>query len=303
MSLFLQLRQRLSLFNELVAFEHSVFALPFALSGSLLAAAPALGPNWLALAWVVGCMVSGRTFAMGLNRILDARIDAQNPRTAGRPIPSGRVSSAAAWAITLTAGLALYACTAQLPPLCLQLLPVVYVVLGVYSLTKRFTSLCHLVLGLALGISAIGGWMAVTGSWNQGLPVLFGLAILCWVAGFDIIYACQDEAFDRDHGLHSLPAWLGAQTALSLSKGLHSLCLLVLLGFGVMYQRIWQPVTPTHWGYWLGCGIMAALLYRQHTLVSATNLSRVNVAFFTTNGWASVLFLASLLLERALEGV
>jgi 4-hydroxybenzoate polyprenyltransferase len=299
--------QKIRLYGELVAFEHTVFALPFALSALLLAASPHPWPNVTTTIWVIACMISGRTFAMGLNRLLDDKLDAKNPRTQWRVLPSGRVRRLEAWALTLCAGGLLAWSASHLPPLCVQLLPIVYSVLIIYSFTKRFTSLCHGVLGLALGISAIGGWMALTGSWNGGLPILFGLAIACWVAGFDLIYACQDIDYDRRTGLHSIPAWLGVPKALALSQGFHGLTMICFVGFGWAYSVYWQPLYGMAWGigwgYWLGTLVMGAFLFWQHQLVSPQDLSRVNAAFFTANGWASFSFLLALLLERLLRPV
>ncbi|MEB3207187.1 MAG: UbiA-like polyprenyltransferase [Vampirovibrionales bacterium] len=293
--------RKIRLYGELVAFEHTVFALPFALSALLLAASDTRWPDLTTTLWVIACMVSGRTFAMGLNRLLDCHLDAKNPRTQSRVLPSGRLKYPEAWFLTLAAGTLLAWSTTHLPSLCVQLLPIVYAVLILYSFTKRFTSLCHCVLGLALGISAIGGWVALSASLNGGLPVLLGLAIACWVAGFDIIYACQDIDFDRRYGLHSIPAWLGVPTSLALSKGLHILTIVCLIAFGLAYSAFWQPAGGVGWGYWLATSLMGVFLVWQHRLVSACNLSQVNAAFFTANGWASVSFLAALTLERLIR--
>lgn len=271
-----------------------MFALPFALSALLLACPYGVWPPLPTVAWVVLAMVGGRTYAMGLNRLLDAKWDALNPRTANRELPSGKLSPLQAWVFTLAALALLIVAVLPLPPLCLQLLPLAVVFLTLYSYTKRFTALCHLVLGLALGSSAIGGWLALTGAWNGGLPILFGAAVMFWVAGFDIIYACQDVEFDQQQGLHSLPAWLGAAMALRLSRVFHTVSSLCLAGFG-----LWFSVThyPLAWPFWLAWAGMSGLLVWQQRLVSSTDLSKANQAFFTLNGWASmgVFFLVFLL--------
>lgn len=276
---------RLREYAELVKFEHTVFALPFALSAMVLATGWGQWPPAATVLWILLAMVGGRTYAMGLNRILDARIDAQNPRTQSRGLPAGRVKLVEAWLLTLGAGALLTGATFQLPILCQQLLPVAFLVLTVYSLMKRFSSLCHLVLGLALGCSAIAGWLAVTGSFNGGLPVVFGLAVLFWVTGFDVIYACQDVDFDQRQGLHSLPAWLGVAMALGLSRVFHTSTVLCLVAFGLWYSASWHPMGL---GYWLAVLLTAGMLVYEHRLVKPDDLSQVNEAFFTVNGRISV---------------
>lgn len=279
---------RLREYAELIKLEHTVFALPFALSGTILAANG--WPGWRVLALVILAMVGGRTFAMALNRLIDARIDARNPRTRDRGIPAGRVK---AWeAAAMAAGaLALMAwATWQLPPLCWQLWPLAVAILAAYSYTKRFTSLSHLVLGLALGAGAAGGWLAVSGAFVPGTFLLAG-AVILWVAGFDVIYACQDESFDRQAGLHSLPVRLGLAGGLRVSAGLHAATVALLAALGVVQ----------HLGviYWLGVAAVAAMLWYEHSLVSADDLSRVDQAFFAVNGWVSVGLFACTLLDRA----
>ncbi|MDX2085015.1 MAG: UbiA-like polyprenyltransferase [Candidatus Melainabacteria bacterium] len=283
-------------YAELVQFEHTVFALPFALSALLLATPPDRWPSAWVVGWVLLAMVGGRTYAMALNRLLDADIDAKNPRTQNRAIPAGRIKRAEGWRLALVSLALLVGATTQLPPLCLQLLPLAVAILSFYSWTKRFTSLCHLVLGLALGSAAVAGWLAVTGSFSGGLPVVFGLAVLFWVAGFDIIYACQDTAFDQREGLHSLPAQLGIAQALWLSRVFHGLSVLCLVVFGIWYHQAWQP---TLWGYWLGTLLMAITLVLEHRWVQPHDLSRVNAAFFTLNARISLLFFLLLLLSRS----
>ncbi len=264
----------------LVRFSHSLFALPFALASAWLAARGVPEPRVLAL--VVVCAVAARTAAMAFNRWLDRRIDAENPRTRARELPSGTLAPGAVLALVGLAALAFLAAAWALNPLCGKLAPAVLAVLFLYSATKRFTAAAHFVLGLALALAPLGAWVAVRGDLAGDLapPLLLALAVLTWVAGFDLIYACQDEAFDRAHGLHSLPARLGAARALRLSSALHGSTLLALALFA------WRA--QLGWIFALALLAAAALLVWQHTLVSPTDLSRVDLAFFTLNGWVSV---------------
>jgi 4-hydroxybenzoate polyprenyltransferase len=272
-------------YAELVKFSHTVFAMPFALSAFFLALHRHGGSGW-ALLWVVMAMVGARTCGMAINRLADARLDALNPRTLQRGLPAGRVKpwEAALLAIFGTALLVVGA--SQLPLLCLQLLPVALLLVVGYSYSKRVTPGCHLILGLTLGAGVVGGWLAVTGAWS-GLALLFGASVACWVAGFDILYACQDVAFDRAQRLHSIPAWVGVPKAMAFSRYLHGLALLGWLGFGLLYGL--------GVGYWLGWLAMLLLLWRQHRIVSPEDLQRINEAFFVLNGWGSVAMLAGVL--------
>ena len=285
-------------YASLVKFEHTVFALPFALTGLLLAnPMPAL-PQVETVIWVLLAMIGGRTYAMGLNRIADAKFDALNPRTASREIPSGKVSILEAWGLTLVAlGVMMFA-VFQLPLLCQQLLPLAILILTLYSYTKRFTSLCHLVLGLALGASAIGGWLAQTGDWQGGLSLGFGVGVALWVMGFDIIYACQDADFDTAHQLYSIPVKIGVASALRLSRWIHGASVLALLAFAWQYSH--SAYGFIGWGFCLALSVMSVLLVLEHRLVSADDLSRGNQAFFTLNGQISVGFFILVLLERLL---
>jgi 4-hydroxybenzoate polyprenyltransferase len=283
---------------NLVKLEHTVFALPFALSALLLAQPWGAWPAVKTTSLVLLAMLGGRTYAMGLNRLADAHFDALNPRTAQRELPAGKVSRPEAWGLSLAALALMVLATLPLPLLCIQLLPVAVVLLSLYSYTKRFTSLCHVVLGLALGSSAIGGWLAHTGNWSYGLPIYWGLAVGFWVCGFDILYACQDEAFDKANGLLSIPAKLGVAKAIVVSRLSHTLSVACLALFGLLYTQQFQPVGI---GFWVGVSIMSGLLVWQHRLVSATDLSRVNVAFFTVNGVISVLMFTLILLDRVVN--
>jgi 4-hydroxybenzoate polyprenyltransferase len=286
---------RIADYVSLVRFSHSVFALPFALCGAWLAAG---GPPALrTLGLVVLCAVAARTAAMAFNRIADARSDAQNPRTAAREIPAGRVRAGAASALVLCSAAVFVAGAWLLNPLAGWLaFPVLAVLLG-YSLMKRVHWSAHLVLGLALGLAPLGAWIAVRGEIDGSVtPVLWlAAAVLTWVAGFDLIYACQDAQFDRQSGLHSIPARFGVARALSLSGWLHAATLvaLVLVGWTAGLAWIW----------WAALSLAGLLLLWEHRIVRPDDLTRVNLAFFTLNGWLGVLLFAGLALDRWLLGV
>lgn len=275
-------RSTINNYLSLIKFSHTVFALPFALIGFFLAVelTPA-GLNWQLLGLVVLCMVFARSAAMAFNRYTDRRIDEQNPRTAVREIPSGAIPARQALLFVILNSVLFIVSTWFINPLCLALSPVALLVVLGYSYTKRFTALCHLVLGLGLSLAPIGAYLAVTGEFAW-MPLLFSFTVLFWVSGFDIIYALQDADFDKSNKLHSIPALMGPKNALWLSKGLHLLAgsFIILAGwYGNM--SLW---------YWVGAGVFNGLLVYQHTLVRANDLSKVNLAFFTTNGVASIVF-------------
>ncbi len=262
---------------SLVTFAHTIFALPFALLSAVLAARGL--PPLSTLLWILVAMVGARSAAMAFNRIADRTIDSANSRTKARDIPAGRVSVLEASVFcTLSATVFVFAAW-RLNPLCLALSPVALLVVLGYSFTKRVTALSHLVLGLGLAIAPVGAWIAVTGAFALE-PIVLGLSVLFWVAGFDVIYSLQDEAFDRAHGLFSLPARLGARRALSVSTAFHGLSLALLYGVFVLAGG----------GLLFGLGVVlaGAFLVRQHLLVRPGDLSRVDGAFFTANGWLSV---------------
>ncbi len=267
---------------SLVKFSHTIFAMPFALIGFFVAVQ--LTPSnfeWHLLAKVVLCMVFARNAAMAFNRYIDRRIDERNPRTAIREIPAGIIhANAALWFVILNS-VAFVITTYFINPLCWALSPVALAVVLGYSITKRFTAFCHLILGLGLSLAPIGAYLAVVGRFDV-LPLLFSFAVLFWVGGFDIIYALQDEEFDRENNLFSIPVWLGKTKALNLSNVLHALTAGLLFWAGSM--------GGFHWLYWIGYSIFLVLLIYQHTIVKPHDLSRVNLAFFTTNGVASVTF-------------
>lgn len=273
---------------SLVKFSHTIFAMPFALVAFTIATVgQGSGVDWYKLALVVGCMVFARNAAMGFNRWLDRDIDAANPRTRVREIPAGLVSPRAALTFVVVNCLLFVAATWFINPLCFFLSPVALAVVLGYSYTKRFTWLCHVVLGLGLSLAPVGAYLAVTGQFAW-LPVLYGAAVLLWVAGFDVIYALQDEAFDQSQRLYSMPAHFGKNRALRLSEAMH-------VGTAVlMMAAAWrlQSQLPGHTGWllWAATGFFLSLLLYQHLLVKPNDLSRVNMAFFTTNGVASLTF-------------
>ena len=272
-------------FFRLIKFEHTIFALPFAYMGAVLAqkGVPS-AEKWL---WITLAMAGARTAAMALNRIFDLKYDAENPRTRNRPLVTGEISKKATWVAALFSLGVLFYSAFQLNLLCLILSPLAVGLLFFYSFTKRFTSLSHLFLGLVQACAPIGGWLAITERFEGG-AFLLGAAVVFWLAGFDIIYATLDVEFDKTHGLHSIPSALGMGRALWLSSFFHILTFAFFVALGLLLEcKTW---------YWLGCGFTGALLIYEHDLVKPRDLSRVNEAFFTVNGWISVcLFLFTLL--------
>lgn len=272
----------LSTYLSLIKFSHTIFALPFAIIGFVLALSRSEEPFRLnSLFLVLLCMVFARSAAMAFNRYIDRHFDARNPRTATREIPAGKVSPASALLFTLISSAAFVFSAYFINPLCFYLSPVALLVILGYSYTKRFTPLCHLILGAGLGLAPVGAYMAVTEAFALS-PILIGFAVFFWVAGFDIIYALQDDEFDRSHNLKSIPVYLGRKRALLLSRLFHIVSALLLL---VLY---W--LSGLGWLYLLGWLVFSALLIYQQSIVNSEDLSRVNLAFGTTNGIASLLF-------------
>lgn len=269
---------------EMIKFSHTVFAFPFALMGATLAAlASGRPPGAAQVGWICLAMVGARTAAMGLNRIIDAGIDAQNPRTANRPLPAGTVSLAEAWLLVVTACGLLFLAAGMLNPLCLALAPVALGFFVLYAYCKRFTSFAHVILGVCLAAAPVGAWIALRG--DLGWPVLvLGGAVLCWVAGFDIFYALQDVDFDRNQGLYSIPVRLGVRNAILLGKVLHGImiALLLVLPFGL----------PLGWLYYVGVMVVSGMIAYEHQLVKPDDLSKLNAAFFNMNGYISVTIFA-----------
>jgi 4-hydroxybenzoate polyprenyltransferase len=272
---------------SLIKFSHTIFAMPFALTGFFIAATTqGRSVNWATCALVVLCMVFARSAAMAFNRWLDRDIDASNPRTRSREIPAGLVAPRAALAFVVANCAAFVATTFFINWLCFFLSPVALAVVLGYSYTKRFTWLCHLVLGLGLSLAPVGAYLAVAGRFDW-IPILYGLAVLLWVAGFDVIYALQDEDFDASQRLYSMPSFFGKTRALRISEWMHlgTAALMVLAA-----RMLFSAAPQTGWLLWGGTGIFLALLLYQHFLVKPNDLSRVNLAFFTTNGVASLIF-------------
>jgi 4-hydroxybenzoate polyprenyltransferase len=285
--------QKVKNYLELIKFSHTVFALPFAFIGFTLAVTyEGQAFEWHLLVKMLLCMVFARTSAMAFNRYLDRRFDALNPRTAKREIPAGVIGPRQALWFTIINSVLFVATTWFINTMVFYLSFVALFVILFYSYTKRFTALCHLVLGIGLSLSPIGAFLAVTGYFKL-LPVLFSLAVFTWVSGFDIIYALQDEQFDRSNQLHSIPAALGTRNALMVSNILHVFAALFVIAAGY--------IGGLGMLYWVGCAIYVGLLFYQHTLVSPNDLSRVNMAFANTNGLASILFAVFTILSLVLQ--
>ena len=264
---------------EMIKWEHSVFALPFALTGAMLAAHG--WPSWAQLGWIVLCMVSARSAAMAFNRWADSELDAANPRTRMRAIPAGVLTRQFAAGFTIVMSAVFVVAASRLNHLTLVLSPIVLAVLFLYSYTKRFTRWSHLFLGLALGIAPTGAWIAIRGSLDPRIVVLTA-AVLFWVAGFDVLYACQDEAHDRSCGLYSVPATLGTPAAFLIARAMHLIMLALLVWLVLLFHLGTVAM--------IGIVAVAALLLWEHLIVSPRDLTRLNAAFFTMNGVISVIF-------------
>ncbi|MGQ9882032.1 MAG: UbiA-like polyprenyltransferase [Armatimonadota bacterium] len=282
MRLFAQVR----IILEMIKFEHTVFALPFALLSALLAARGL--PEWRTLGWILVAMVGARSAAMAFNRIADLHYDALNPRTASRALPRGLLTVGQVAVFTAVSAAVFMFAAWQLNPLCFALSPVALLWILGYSYTKRFTAFSHLWLGFSLGIAPVGAWLAVRGQFDL-VPIVLSLAVMLWTAGFDIIYSLQDVEFDRRVGLRSLPQTLGEARALWLSRLMHvgMVVLLMLVG----------SLAGLRWAYYAGVAVSGVLVAYEQSLVKPHDLSRVNLAFFTLNGWVSVLLFAFTLVD------
>ncbi len=268
----------LRVFLEMIKFEHTVFALPFAYMGMVLAAGG--WPGGWTFFWITVAMVSARTLAMAVNRVVDHAIDARNPRTANRALPRGQLSPLFVWVIALVAAVVFFESAYLLNNFVLRLAPLALLFLVGYSYTKRFTWLSHWVLGVTDGAAAAGAWAAVTGSLDLPAYLLWA-AVTLWIAGFDLIYACQDVEFDRRVGLHSIPARFGVAAALTGARVCHALTVVLLIAVGWTLDLAWP--------YWLGVVVAAALLAYENSLVHPEDLSRLDIAFFNINGYISVI--------------
>ncbi len=269
---------------EMIKFEHSVFALPFALTGALLAARVTshTWPRFLQVFWIIVAMVAARSAAMTINRIVDVRYDRDNPRTKSRALVTGALSLSFAWIFTCAAAALFVFAAWQLNPLALQLSPVALAVLFFYSYTKRFTSWSHFVLGFCLGMSPAAAWIAITGSLDLRMLILCA-AVTLWVGGFDVLYACQDVEFDERAGLYSIPKRFGVARALLIARVMHIVMVALLAWLAASFALPWPA--------WAGIAVVAILLAYEHSLVRANDLTRMNAAFFTVNGYISLLFL------------
>lgn len=274
--------KEISKYFSLIKFSHTIFALPFAIIGFFLGAKEQqIDFDITLFLLMIGCMVFARSAAMAFNRFIDRKFDAINPRTKIREIPSGQISSSSAMLFAVISCIGFIACTFFINKICFYLSPVALLIVLGYSYTKRFTSLCHIVLGIGLGLAPIGAYLTITGKFAL-LPLLFSFAVLFWVSGFDIIYSLQDEDFDRKNKLYSIPSFMGTKNALHLSEFLHLFSGILILCAGYFGNF--------HFSFWFGAALFCFFLIYQHTLVKLHDLSKVNLAFFTLNGIASVIF-------------
>lgn len=278
---------------ELVKFEHSIFALPYAYVGALYGAA-VIGrwPTWAELVWITVAMVGARAFAFVLNRAADKEIDARNPRTAGRAVPAGLIKAGELWAFAAVMLAAFLFAVWQLHPITRWLWPIVLAAFIIYPYTKRFTWLCHYWLGLCLGLAPVGAWVAVGAPLGDPAPWVFGAAVTFWTAGFDIIYATQDVECDVRDGVHSVPADLGVAWGLLMTRVVHVLTVVLLLAGGVLVSAGWP--------YYAALAVAAILLAYENAIISPGDLSRVNAAFFTLNGVIAITLFAGVLVDRLL---
>jgi 4-hydroxybenzoate polyprenyltransferase len=268
---------KISILLEMIKFKMTIFAMPFAFTGAFLAAGGV--PEPMVFLWIIIAMIGARTAAMGFNRIVDWKFDANNPRTANRAIPAGEVRLAEAWGmVVFSASIFFFACY-QLNSLTLLLSPFALGLTLFYSLTKRFTSFCHLVLGIALAFAPLGGWVAVTGTLNE-YPYVLSMGVLFWVAGFDTIYACLDVDFDRDAGLYSLPSRIGRQGAFRLAVFFHLLAFIFFTMTGIS--------SGLNYFYYIGLALTAGALFYQHLIVNPRDLTRISASFFSMNGFISL---------------
>lgn len=285
---------KLKIILEMIKFEHTIFALPFAYMGAILGSMVVNGtwPSLSQVFWITVAMVGARSAAMALNRVIDRVIDAKNPRTATRAIPAGLLSAKEAYVFIIGSFALLFFAAFQLNMLAVKLLPLAVFVLVLYSYTKRFTWACHLVLGVAIGLAPLGGWVATTGQVDL-LGILLFATVALWTAGFDVIYACQDIDFDKRNGLFSIPSRFGVAKALNMARGFH---MVTLIGFITLYI-----LTDLSLWFAIGLIVAAVILFYEHRLVSPHDLSKLNTAFFTMNGILSVVVFAFTILDLVMK--
>lgn len=282
--------KKVKIFSEMIKIEHTVFALPFAFMGAILGSFVVSNqlPTWAQIGWILLAMFGARSAAFGFNRMIDRFIDAKNPRTAGRAIPAGLLKSSEVLIFTLICLALLLWASYQLSPLAFKLFPIALFMLVFYSYTKRFTWLCHVVLGLTIGLAPLGGWVAVTGEIDWA-AIVFYLTIACWTAGFDIIYACQDIEFDQREGVYSIPARFGVANALHIARAFH---IVTAIGFVVLFFA-----ANLSWWYLAGMILSYIILFYEHYIVTPKDLSRLQTAFFTMNGALSIVVFVFTLLD------
>ncbi|WP_044479027.1 UbiA-like polyprenyltransferase [Paenibacillus antibioticophila] len=286
--------RKIGIFLQMIKFEHTVFALPFAFMGTLLGSFTVNHsmPTWAQIGWVLIAMFGARSAAMGLNRLIDRASDAKNPRTANRAIPAGLLKIGEVIIFIIASFALLFWASSQLNSLSMKLLPIAVVMLVFYSFTKRFTWLCHIVLGLTIALAPLGGWVAVTGKVDAAAWVLFG-TIVFWVAGFDIVYACQDVEFDTKEGLNSIPVRFGVANSLKIAKAFHIITAIGFIGLLLLSQL--------GWWYIAGMVIAYLILFYEHYIVSPADLSRLQTSFFTMNGVLSIVVFSFTLIDLVVQ--
>lgn len=285
---------KLKIILEMIKFEHTIFALPFAFMGAILGSFVVNGtwPTLWQIFWIIVAMVGARSAAMALNRLIDRRFDAENPRTAMRAIPAGLLKEKEVLLFIIVSFIVLFFAAFQLNMLAVKLLPVAVFFLVLYSYTKRFTWACHLILGIAIGLAPLGGWVATTGQVDW-MGILLFVSVALWTAGFDVIYACQDAEFDRERGLYSIPSYFGIAKALKLARLFHIVTIAGFIGLFI--------VTSLHVWFVVGIIIASMILVYEHRLVSPNDLSKLNTAFFTMNGVLSVVVFSFTLLDLVMR--
>lgn len=286
--------KKIGIFLQMIKFEHTIFALPFAFMGALLGSVVMFDklPSWSQIGWIVIAMFGARSAAMGLNRLIDRISDAKNPRTAGRAIPAGLLRIGEVVIFIAVSFILLFWAAFKLNPLSAKLLPIAVFLLVLYSFTKRFTWACHLILGLTIALAPLGGWVAVTGSVNW-TSMVFYFTIVFWTAGFDVIYSCQDVEFDIKEGLYSIPVRFGVEHALVIARVFH---ILTAIGFVSLLF-----ITDLSWWYVAGMIIAYIILFYEHYIVSPSDLSRLQTAFFTMNGVLSIVVFSFTLIDLVVQ--